>query len=92
MYLVPNDEEENAALAMCQAYHRLKELGWKDIADFTPDEKDFGSAPFLGIELGSLRPMECEYIADADTFTTLDDDENDRDAREVELIMFRHYS
>jgi hypothetical protein len=91
MYLI-TDEEEKAVLAICQAYTRLKKLGWKDIADFTPDEKDFGSAPFLGIELGSLRPIECEYDADEDAFTTLDDDENDEPkAREVDLIMFRHY-
>jgi hypothetical protein len=91
MYLI-TDEEEKAVLAMSQVYTRLKELGWKDIADFIPDEKDFGSAPFLGIELGSLRPMECEYNADEDAFTTLDDDERDDDeVRAVELIMFRHY-
>jgi hypothetical protein len=92
MHLI-TDEEEKAVLDMAQAYHRLKQLGWKDIADFTPDEKEFGSAPFLGIELESLRPMECEYNADEHVFTTVDDDERDDDEvpREVDLIMFRHY-
>jgi hypothetical protein len=71
-------------------------LGWEDIANFKQQEKDFGSAPFLGIELGSLRPIECEYDEDEDVFTTLDDDEADEadetdGPRPVQLVMFRHY-
>lgn len=40
MYLI-TDDEERTVLALCQAYHKLKELGWKDIGDFEPG-KDFG--------------------------------------------------
>jgi hypothetical protein len=85
MYLI-TDEENEATLALCQAYHRLKHLGWKDIADFEPKD----DAPFLGVELDSLRPIECEY--EGDIFVTLKDDDTGGDVREADLIMFRHCS
>jgi len=56
-----SDEEAEAIKAMGRAYDRLKELGWDDIARFKPAMKSFGSAPFLGIEVGRRRPIECEY-------------------------------
>jgi len=92
MYLI-TEEEQLAVLAMHQAYQRLKELGWQDIVEFTC--RSLPKPTFLlGIELGSLRPMECEcHIEDDDiVFTTMDDhDLHDAYAREVEPIMFRHY-
>lgn len=100
MYLI-TDEEAEAVMAMRQAHDRLKELGWQDIARFKPEIKDFGSAPFLGIEVGSFRPIECEYQGKnhegMKIFTSMDsdDDSDDEDAkppfRVVGLIMFRHY-
>lgn len=54
MYLI-TDEEAAAVKAMRQAYDRLKDLGWKDMSRFTPEMKPFGSAPFLGIEIGTRR-------------------------------------
>jgi hypothetical protein len=56
MYLI-TDEEAAAVKAMRQAYDRLKELGWEDILRFKPEMIPFGSAPFLGIEVGSYRPI-----------------------------------
>ena len=56
-----SDEEAEAIKAMAQAYDRLKELGWDDIARFEPVRKSFSSAPFLGIEVGRRRPIACEY-------------------------------
>jgi hypothetical protein len=94
--LIITEEEKEAVLALAKAYRRLKELGWRDIADFTWDMQDFGPAPFLGIELGSPRPLECEYeeVEDEGTFTTLEDDDSNalrEQPREIDLIMFRHY-
>ena len=51
MYLM-TEEEELAALSMCQGYLRLKELGWKNIAEFEPPAQGF-VPPFLGIEVGA---------------------------------------
>jgi len=85
MYLI-TDEEKEATLALCQAYHRLKAVGRKNIVDFEPKD----DAPFLGVELGSMRPIECEY--EGDIFVTLKDDDTGEDVREADLIMFRHYS
>ena len=65
MYLI-TDEEAAAVKAMRQAYDRLKELGWEDILRFKPEMIPFGSAPFLGIEVGSYRPIECEYRGKSD--------------------------
>ena len=90
MYLM-TEEEELAALSMCQGYLRLKELGWRNIAEFEPPAQGF-VPPFLGIEVGSLRPIECEYDKDRDIFTTLnDDDPVERRPRFADLIMFRPY-
>jgi hypothetical protein len=95
MYIT--DEETAAVKAMRQAYDRLKELGWEDISRFKPEMKPF-SAPFLGIEVGSHRPIECEYRGKTDEglniFTSLgSDDDHDPlpHERAVRLIMFRHY-
>jgi hypothetical protein len=92
VYLITT-EEEQAALDLCRAYTRLKELGLKDIAEFEPLSTARGfSAPFLGIELGGLLPIECEYDEAEDIFISLEDDKTgEDDEREVDLIMFRHY-
>ena len=96
MYLI-TDEEAAAVKAMRQAYDRLKELGWEDILRFKPEMIPLGSAPFLGIEVGSYRPIECEYRGKSDEgmsiFASLDSDDDDPLPREraVGLIMFRHH-
>lgn len=89
LYLI-TEEEEEAVKAMRQGYDRLKELGWEDILRFKPQMKEFGSAPFLGIEVGSYRPIECEYQGKnsegMNIFTSLESEKPT-----VRLIMFRHY-
>jgi hypothetical protein len=94
MHLI-TDEEAEAVKAMRQAYDRLKDLGWQDIVRFKPEMKQmkpFGSAPFLGIEVGSNRPIECEYKGKnpkgVNIFTCTDNDDVER---WVNLIMFRHH-
>jgi hypothetical protein len=92
MYRI-TDEEARTVKAMRQAYDRLKDLGWQDIVRFKPEMKDFVSAPFLGIEFGSDRPIECEHKGRRDDgrniFVSIDND--DEEERTVNLILFRHY-
>ena len=58
MYLI-NRREAATIEGMRAAYDRLEALGWSDIRDFKPVMKAFGPAPFLGIEVGSFRIIEC---------------------------------
>jgi hypothetical protein len=85
-----SDEEAEAIKAMRQAYDRLKELGWDDIARFKPVMKSFGSVPFLGIEVGSRRPIVCEYNSKNSKgerpFVSLDSD--DKPKREDDTVFF----
>jgi hypothetical protein len=96
MYLI-TDDEAAAVKTMRQAYDRLKELGWEDILRFKPEMIPFGSAPFLGIEVESYQPIECEYRGKSDEgmniFISLDSDDDEPlpHERAVGLIMFRHH-
>ena len=95
MHHLSTDEELAAVEAMHQSYNRLRELGWQDISRFKPKTIPFGSAPFLGIEFGGKRPIECEFHgrndAGANIFTTSNNDDNDVPKKEEKLVMFRHY-
>ena len=92
MSVLITDEEVEAVMAMRQACDRLKELGWDDIARFKPKTDPLGSAPFLGIEAGSFRPIECEYKGRSrdgrDIFTSMDSSDDEAEPERERTVFF----